>query len=425
MITMTTRLLLALALAAAPLAAQSATSTRARHIADDVRYLASDALMGRKTGEPGNDSAAAYLARELRRLRLRPAGDSGTYLQHWTAGSSSGTRQAGIAGRAAENVVAILPGADRRLAGEAIVLGAHFDHLGTGRFGSLAPDSGQIHNGADDNASGTAAVLELARLLSRARPRPARTIVFVLFSGEEEGTLGSAWYADHPAVPMDSTYAYLNFDMVGRLRNGRLLITGARTATEWTALLDSVNAGAHFDMHASGDGWGPSDHASFFAKKRPVLHFFTDLHEDYHRPSDDAEKINADGIAQVADFALDLTQRLARRAAPLTFVDAPPPAPPAANASGRPRPSLGTIPDMADEPGGVRLTGVRTGSPADSAGLRAGDILIGLGTHAIANLEDFQNALMSYQAGDRVEVRYKRGDQTLSVTVTLGGRPAN
>jgi len=299
----TTPFLLVLSLAgAAGLRAQTATSPRAQHIADDIRYLASDALAGRKTGEPGNDSAAAYLARELRRLRLRPAGDSGTYLQHWTVGNSTGTRAAGVAGRATLNVVAILPGADRRLAGQAIVLGAHFDHLGTGRFGSLAPDSGQIHNGADDNASGTAAVLELARLLSHARPRPARTVVFVLFSGEEEGTLGSAWYADHPAVPMDSTYAYLNFDMVGRLRNGRLLIKGSSTATEWTALLDSVNAGAHFDMHASGDGWGPSDQVSFFAKKRPVLHFFTDLHEDYHRTTDDWQKINVQGFDEVTGF---------------------------------------------------------------------------------------------------------------------------
>jgi len=413
------------ALAAAPLPAQTATTPRARTIARDVDYLASDALAGRKTGEPGNDSAAAYLARRFRAIGVRPAGDSGGYLQHWTVGSTSGTREAQVAGRPTENVVAILPGSGR-LAGQAIVVGAHFDHLGRGPFGSLAPDSvGSIHNGADDNASGTAAVLELARLFAHGpHPRDARAVVFVLFSGEEEGDLGSAWYADHPVVPMDSTFAMINFDMVGRLRNNRLLALGVRTATEWQALLDSANATAHFDLHASGDGWGPSDQASFFAKHRPVLFFFTDLHEDYHRPTDDAWKIDADGIVRVADLAADLTRRLRVRSAPLTFVDAPPPAP-VATATG-PRPLLGTIPDMTDEPGGVRLSGVRAGSPADSGGLQAGDVLTGLGGMPITSLQDFQNALMAHKPGDRVEIRFRRGTQNMSVQVTLGGmRPEN
>ncbi len=413
--------LIALAIPLAALPAQTATTPRAQRILADVRYLASDSLGGRFTGTPGNDSAAAYLARRFRQLGIAPGGDDGGYLQHWTVGNTSGTREAGVDGRATENVVAVLRGSDRRLAGEAIVIGAHFDHLGLGPFGSLAPDSaGRVHNGADDNASGTAAVLEIARLLAAQRPRPARTVVFVLFSGEEEGVLGSAWYADHPLVSMDSTLAMLNFDMVGRMRNNRLLALGARTATEWQGLLDSVNAGPHFDLRASGDGWGPSDHASFFAKHRPVLHFFTDLHEDYHRPSDDWDKINADGMVAVADFAAELARRLAARPGWLTFVDAPPPAPAAAG-SGE-RPYLGTIPDMTDEPGGVRLSGVRSGSPAETAGLREGDILIAIGDMPIANLQDFQNALVAHRPGDSVEIRFRRGAQTLSATVVLGRR---
>ena len=414
--------LLALVPALAPgLTAQQASTPRARRILDDDRYLASDALEGRFPGTPGNDSAAAYIAREFRRLGLRPAGDSGTFLQHWTVGNTSGTRAAHAAGAAVVNVVAILPGADRRLAGQAIVVGAHFDHLGRGSFGDPDADTThQIHNGADDNASGTAAVMEVARLLKGARVKPARAVVFVLFNAEEEGALGSAYYADHPAVPMDSTFAMVNVDMVGRMRDRRVIALGVRSAAEWQALLDSANAPLHLDVRATGDGWGPSDQASFFAKKRPVIHFFTDVHEDYHRPGDDWEKINADGIADVASLAADVVGRLARRNAPLTFVDAPPPAPPVASAGGRP--SLGTIPDMSSEPGGVLLQGVRSGSAAERAGIRGGDVLVGIGTHPIANLQDFQNALSSYHAGDTVEVRVRRGTQTVPFTVVLGGR---
>jgi len=407
---------------AAPLAAQIESTAAARRVADDVRLLAADSLAGRKTCTPENEAAARWLAEQLRREGVRPAGDGGTFLQRWTVGNTSATREAGIAGCETMNVVGAIPGRGV-LAGHLVIVGAHLDHLGRGGFGSRMPaDSGRIHNGADDNASGTAGVLELARALRRDRrsrdSRPFRTVLLAFWNGEEAGALGSRYFAERLPAPRESVLAYINFDMVGRLREGRLLALGARTAEEWPALLDSVNATHRFDLRASGDGWGPSDHASFYALRLPVLHLFTDLHEDYHRPGDDAAAINADGIARVAAFAADLVIRLGRRSAPLTFVDAPPPAP-AAGPAGRPRPSLGTIPDMADEPGGVRLSGVRAGSPADSAGLRAGDVLIGLGEHAIANLQDFQNALMAQQAGQRVEVRFRRGDQVISVTVTL------
>ena len=420
-ITRTLILLAAAPVLAAQLAAQ-ATTPRAQRILDDVKYFASDALQGRLVGTAGNDSAAAYAAREFRRLGLRPGGDSGTFFQRWTIASTTGTRAANVADRPAHNVVAILPGADRRLRGQNIVIGAHFDHLGVGRFGDPNPDTvATLHNGADDNASGTADVLEIARLLSAARPRPARTIVFVLFDAEEEGSLGSAWYANHPAVSLDSTLAMVNLDMVGRLQaNRRLLALGALSAAEWRPLLDSVNAPYHFDVRASGDGWGASDHAAFFAKQRPVIHFFTDVHPDYHRPTDDWDKINADGMAEIASFAADLVQRLDARPGPLTFVDAPPPAPVAAGSGARP--SLGTIPDMASEPGGVLLQGVRAGSAAETAGIRAGDVLVGMGEYNIANLQDFQNALSHFKAGDRVDVRVRRGDQTLTLPVTLGAR---
>jgi Zn-dependent M28 family amino/carboxypeptidase len=308
-----------------------------------------------------------------------------------------------------------------------VVIGAHYDHLGLGGFGALDPDStGRVHNGADDNASGTAGLLEIARVL--ATGRPARTIVFIAFSGEELGTLGSIHFTKHPLVePVDSIYAMLNLDMVGRLRERKLLALGAATATEFAALLDSLNqtgdrsngAATRFDLKASGDGWGPSDHSSFYAVRRPVLHFFTDLHEDYHRSTDDWDKIDANGIAQVAGYVADLALALANRAAPLTFVDAPRPQ---LSQSGRSTASLGTIPDMSESPGGVRISGVRAGGPADQAGLKRGDIIVQIGDLPVANLYAMTDALNAHKPGDTVAVIVKRGDQTLTFTAVLGRR---
>lgn len=405
--------------------AQTASTARARAVAADIRWLAADEREGRMTCERGGDQTARWIAERFRRLRLVPAGDAGTYFQGWTTPSTTATRQARAAGCPTQNVVAVLPGAGS-LAGQAVIVGAHYDHVGRGHFASRDSTPGSVHNGADDNASGTAAVLELARALAAegrgAGSHDARAVVFVLFSAEEIGAIGSAYYADHPTVALDSAVAYLNFDMVGRLRDGRLLALGARTAAEWPALLEAANAPIGLDLRASGDGWGPSDHASFYARRLPVLHFFTDLHDEYHSSRDDPATINADGVVQVADLAAAIVRGLRTRPGRLTFVDVPRPQPPA-TASGRGRPSLGTIPDMTDEPGGVRLSGVRAGSVADSAGLRAGDILVGLGEYPIANLQDFQNALSAHAPGDRVEIRFRRGDQLVRVTVTLGGAP--
>ncbi|HET7041974.1 MAG TPA: M20/M25/M40 family metallo-hydrolase, partial [Gemmatimonadales bacterium] len=340
-------LLLLLALAAAPAAA--AQSGLVRDITADVRYLADDRLAGRKIGTPGADSAADYIARRFQRIGLQP-GPTGWFQPFTVDPSAPAAANAGLAnGAAGRNVVAVLAGRDKRLRDEVIIIGAHYDHLGLGPFGSLAPDSvGRVHNGADDNASGVAAILAIAKELKD--HRPDRTIVFLAFSGEEEGLLGSNYYVKHPLFPLDRTVAMLNFDMVGRLRNDKLIVYGAATAAEWPRLLDSLNGTYHFDLHANGDGYGPSDHASFYAEHRPVLHFFTDLHEDYHRPSDDAALISDDGIARIAGYAGDLVRVIADEPHPLTFVDLPPPQP-AAGANGvAVTPGygayLGTIPDM-------------------------------------------------------------------------------
>jgi hypothetical protein len=205
---------------------------------------------------------------------------------------------------------------------------------------------------ARDTSETTAssALIHIAKQLA-AEP-PARTVVFVAFSGEEGGLLGSANYVKQPVFPLASTYAMVNLDMVGRIKNNRLIVFGAGTAAEFPALLDSLNTTTQFDLKASGDGWGPSDHASFYGAGKPVLHVFTDLHEDYHRATDDWDKIEVDGLERVANFTADVVRTLANRKAPLTFINVPPPPPPAASASGGGGAYLGTIPDMTENPGG-------------------------------------------------------------------------
>jgi len=319
-----------------------------------------------------------------------------------------------------QNVVAYLPGTDARLRGEAIIIGAHLDHLGRSTFGALDPEAKDaIRNGADDNASGSAAVLELARLIS-ARPL-RRTVVFVNFSGEELGLLGSEYFVEHSPVALDSIVAMLNFDMVGRMRGDSLIVYGLGTATEMPAVLDSANAMTRLSITRLPDGFGPSDHSSFYAKNVPVLHFFSNLHEDYHRATDDADKINAAGEARIVALAERAVREIDRRDARLSFVRMAAPAP--VSASTGSNVYLGSIPDMGSPNiTGLKLTGVRAGSPADSGGLKAGDVIVEFGGKAVADLQSYSDALYSFKPGDVVSVVIMRGAQRMTLSVTLGRR---
>ena len=399
-------------------ASQDTLSPAARRVLADVQFLADDHQEGRGVGTAGLERAGAYVRDGFRRAGLQVA------FQDFTVPADApAVLHTNLGGTATRNVVAVIPGTSAALRGEVVVIGAHYDHLGMGGFGALDPDStGRVHNGADDNASGTAALLEIGRAL--AHRRPARTIVLVAFSGEELGTLGSSYFVQHPRPePIDSLYAMLNLDMVGRMRNARLLALGAATAKEFPALLDSLNSPPRFDLRASGDGWGPSDHAVFFATRHPVLHFFTDLHEDYHRSTDDWNKLNVAGIAQIAQFVADLGLALANRPGPLTFVDAP--RPQASTGGSGYGAYLGTIPDMSGgvpDGQGVKITGVRAGSPAEQAGLAAGDVITAIGDKHIGNLYDMTDALRSHQPGDTVVIVSKRDGVERRATTVLGKR---
>src|SRR5215217_2762234 len=327
---------------------------------------------------------------------------------------------------AAYNVAGMLEGSDPILKNENIVIGAHYDHLGRGGEGSLAPRSGEIHHGADDNASGTAGVLELARIFSAQRPKLKRTLVFIAFSGEEEGLLGSNYYVNHPLVPLDKTVAMINMDMIGRMKDRKLVIGGVGTAKEWRQLLTqantaqsmniTANSGAPtpkgvpivvsangrpimtvdpngaFELTLTEDGYGPSDHSSFYSKQIPVLFFWTGTHNDYHKPSDTFEKINYNDEARILSLVARIVRDVDSADPRLTFTTAKSDPP----RGGGFRVYLGTIPNYADTNDGLLLDGVRDDSPAAKAGLKAGDRVVKIGSREVKNVYDY-----TYALGDR------------------------
>jgi hypothetical protein len=380
------------------------------------RYLADDALEGRLAGSPGEHCAGSFIARQFELLRLEPAGDDGTFFQALPLASSINPHAPSGTGR---NVAALLRGYDPDRQSEVVVVGAHYDHLGRGPFGSLEPESGEVHNGADDNASGVAALLEAADLLASG-PRPARSILFLAFTGEEFGLLGSNHYVNHPTLPLERTVAMLNLDMVGRLRDGGLIVYGVDTAAEWKELVAAAAAHEGVSVAFNGSGYGPSDHTSFYAQDIPVLHFLTNVHSDYHKPSDDWSAIDTAGLYHVAAVVADIAGRVAEPSARLTLqrTEAPPPP----QGEGGYGAYLGTVPDFAPVDFGVRLSGVRSGSPAEQAGMRKGDVLIRLDGQEIADLYAFTDALRAHAPGDTVGIVVLREGEEVSLVAVLGSR---
>ena len=329
----------------------------------------------------------------------------------------------------ARNVVAMIPGTDAALRDEYVLVGAHFDHLGMGGEGSLEPDARAVHNGADDNASGTAGLLDIAARLA-AGPRPARSVVFIAFTGEEKGLWGSAHFVAEPTVDLTRAQAMLNLDMVGRLTNNTVTVFGTGTAQEWEQVADAANArlAQPLKLAYSPDGYGPSDHASFTAAGIPVLHFFTNTHGDYHRPSDDWDKIDGDGIQRIATLAADIAGTLAgagdRVATNLTKVAQERPAAPSGGESSRGYgPYFGTIPDMTpSDDFGLRITGVREGSPAEKAGLQSGDVIVEFDGKPVGDIYAYTYALRDKKPGDAVKVVVDRNGTRFTFNAVLGTR---
>jgi hypothetical protein len=310
----------------------------------------------------------------------------------------------------------------RRLPG-VVVVGAHYDHLGYGGRDSLAPGVHEPHLGADDNASGTATLLEVVRAMAASSTPLRRDVVFLSFSGEEAGVLGSTWLVKHPPpglAPADID-ALVNMDMVGRLRDNALQVFGTDTATEWPDLLTKACSDARVDcVPAAGGGFGASDHAPFYAAGVPVLHLFSGVHSDYHKPSDTADKLNAAGMEQVARIVDHIVRDVANRDARISYLRVPSP-PPRGDVRSFGS-SLGTVPDYAGPPKGQKgmlLAGVRPGGAADKAGLQRGDILVKLGDHDISGVEDLMYVLMETKPGTTMKATLLRDGKSMTVDVTF------
>ncbi|HJY30592.1 MAG TPA: M20/M25/M40 family metallo-hydrolase [Pyrinomonadaceae bacterium] len=310
------------------------------------------------------------------------------------------------------NVVGVLEGSDPILKNETIIIGAHYDHLGRGGEGSLAPKVGEIHHGADDNASGTAGLIELARIFGAQRPKLKRTLIFIAFGGEEEGLLGSNYYVNHPVTPLANTVGMINMDMIGRMKDRKLIIGGVGTAKEWRDLIAPEKS---FELTLNEDGFGPSDHSSFYGKHVPVLFFWTGTHNDYHKPSDTWDKINYNDEAKILSFVARIVREIDGADKRLTYTTAK--SDPAPRSSGF-RVYLGTIPNYADTTDGMLLDGVREDSPAAKAGLKAGDRIVKIGNRDVKNVYDYTYALGEMKAGQEYVFEVMRGSERLSLKVT-------
>jgi Peptidase family M28/PDZ domain len=325
----------------------------------------------------------------------------------------------------AKNVVAVLDGAGS-LANETLVIGAHYDHLGYGNRGSLNRGEKTIHFGADDNASGTSSILELARRLSVDPPANRRRLVFMAFSGEEIALLGSAHYADNPIFPIKDTVAMINLDMVGRLsldektQKGKLEIGGTGTAKNFDALIEKHNAKYDFLLKKSASGMGPSDHQSFYLKSVPVYFFFTGLHKEYHKPTDVPDLINFDGMKKIVDMVEDLTRELwvaeprpefVKSDSRSTQADRP-------ERGGR-GPSIRFMPGNYDDDAGGALVGAVTkGGPADKAGIKDGDLIIEVAGMPVRSMMAYTVEMRKRKVGEPVEMILMRKGERIKVTVT-------
>jgi len=324
------------------------------------------------------------------------------------------------------NVIAGLPPVGKGPA-EYVIVGAHYDHLGHGETGGMQRqgEEGQIHHGADDNASGAAVVLELASAFAKERARNPkafpRGLIFALWSGEEIGLIGSSFFVEHPVVPLSKIAAYVNFDMVGRLNDNKLILQGAGSSTTWRRLAEKRNVAAGFNLVLQDDPYLPTDVTPFYPKQVPVLNFFTGSHEDYHRPTDTAERLNYEGMERIAQMARGMIADLVKNPERPEYAKVQQSAPGPGSRDNL-RAYLGTIPDYTAEVAGVKLSGVRGGSPAEKSGLKGGDVIVGFGGQKIANIYDYTYALDAAKIGQPVALEIVRDGKQQTLTVTPEAR---
>jgi len=383
-----------------------------KHIKKDISYLASDKLKGRGTSSTEEKIAATYIASSFKKSGLVSKGND-SYFYNFVFKKNSNphdTTLVNIPERKGINVIGFLDNS----AVNTIVIGAHYDHLGLGYdHNSLdANPEDKIHNGADDNASGTSGVLELAKYFSKNNVKENYNFLFICFSGEELGLLGSKKWCDNPTIDLTKINYMINMDMIGRLNDStkKLLIYGVGTSPTWVPLLEKTNT--YFSIKIDSSGIGPSDQTSFYLKDIPVLHFFTGQHSDYHKPTDDVEKINLAGEKKVLEYIVDLINQT-NSLPKLTFAKTTSPV----STKSKYKVTLGVMPDYTFEGTGMRIDGVTDNKPAFKAGIKTGDIIIELGGQKINNFQDYMKALSGFNKGDKTIVGVKRGNENLSLAL--------
>lgn len=375
-----------------------------------IRTLASDAYEGRGTGSAGEKKANDYIESEFKKLKLIPKGEKGFDQPFPFKG--------GVHGTGAEGTASNIAGYIDNGAENTIIIGAHYDHLGLGNDGSsLDPNpQNKIHNGADDNASGTAGIIELARYFQNNGKKEKYNLLFLCFSGEELGLYGSKYYAEHPTIDLSKVNCYINLDMVGRLdpATKALQVMGTGTSPVWEPLLQKLS-NDQVKISTDSSGIGPSDHTSFYLKNIPVLHFFTGSHSDYHKPSDDWEKINFEGEAEVLKVIVKIIEEL--DASPkLAFLTTKSKSMSARSSF---KVTLGIMPSYSGDVDGLKIDGVSEGKPAQKAGLVAGDVITQVGDVVVKDIQDYMDALAKFEKGQTVSVKFKRNNEAMSVNVTF------
>ncbi len=390
----------------------------ANSMMETIGYLSSDALKGRGYGEPGLDQAADYIAEQFRKAGLVPYANAEgrqlesvneSYFQIWWDHGGEPERRVRL-----KNVIGIIPAANPEMKKESVVIGAHYDHLGLGWPDVRENNQGQIHPGADDNASGVAVLLELAGQLGRSL-KPDRTIVFAAFSGEEAGRKGSKYYVNNQQeFPVGQCIGMLNLDTVGRLGSNKLLVMGAGSASEWPHIFRGVSYLSGIPIAMAGEELDASDQVSFHQSGVPAVQLFSGVHLDYHRPTDIKEKIDPKGLVKVAAVSKEVIEYLASRKAPLTSNlsagDRP-----SNKAEQQRRVSLGTIPDFTYQGAGYRLSGVVPGSPAEAGGLKKGDVIIEMAAQPIHGIKSVSEVLKSLQPNKKIKIIYRRQGNVISI----------
>tara|TARA_R110000796_G_scaffold183498_2_gene300025 strand:- start:102225 stop:103448 length:1224 start_codon:yes stop_codon:yes gene_type:complete len=381
-------------------------------ISDDIHFLASDTLGGRETGTKYELKAAYYIMNRMKLIGLQPKGNKNTFYQKFTFKPKNDPHTevqytSGDSTITGTNVIGYI---DNKV-NNTIVIGAHYDHLGMGGEGSLYREGEAIHNGADDNASGVALLLKLADTLKNTNTN--NNFLFIAFSGEEMGLLGSNYFVKNPTIDLTKVNYMLNMDMVGRLREDKTLsVSGTGTSPIWSQVLNTSNT--DFKLVLQESGVGPSDHTSFYLQDIPVLHFFTGQHEDYHKPSDDADKINYEGMQLLANYiykiinALDKSDKLSFRKTKNESEEVP-----------RFKVGLGVVPDYLFDGKGMRIDGISEDKPAQKAGLQKGDIVVQLGDSIVVDMMSYMRALSSFEEGNTTTAIIDRKGKKVEVTISF------